>query len=410
MKKKLSLKDLLISAGEDLRRSFEYTKSTTTHSGIQGSEAEDILKRFLNERLPKRFDCSSGHIVDMAGSISKQCDVIIYDALNSPIYKPSKDGMIILSDNAACAIEVKSTLNKKELEKAAKNIASVKKLKKSPITDMDEPVTNSSFINTKTYGVVFAYESDTNLSTLAENLKEINNSYPSREWIDMVVVLDKGIIGYTVQNPFDPDTQGWFGGPSDDEFPVPPFYVHLAISELGNLTLNKFFVDLLAHLTFYRRRVGFDFNSLLGPEGKRIMTINAYQYNLERNLLDVTDDHKKENFNIPIRYILFKNDDKTYVGQIGAKTWQDGLMISYSGFVNPKIIFSLFVAPNENAVYVKGMKEGNHWVSSILSLSSERFENIAKNIDKLINGVVSQKDMDDDDPMTAIKYREEEKG
>lgn len=138
------------------------------------------------------------------------------------------------------------------------------------------------------------------------------------------------------------------------------------------------------------------------------MTINAYQYNLERNLLDVTDDHKKENFNIPIRYNLFKNDDKTYVGQIGAKTWQDGLMISYSGFVNPKIIFSLFVAPNENAVYVKGMKEGNHWVSSILSLSPERFENIAKNIDKLINGVISQRDKDDDDPMTAIKYQEEE--
>lgn len=406
MQKNINLKSLLVDAGRELRASFEFSRSTSTHSGVQGSEVEDVLIDFLNNRLPKRFNCSSGFVADFEGSYSKQCDIVIYDALNSPVYKPSKKGMIVLSDNAAGVIEVKSSLNKTELQKAAKNIASVKKLKKSPITDMDEAVTLSSFVNTKTYGVVFAYDSETSLETLAENLKEINNDYPSNQWIDMVIVLDKGVIGYTVQNPFEPEKQGWFGGVSDDEFPIPPFYVHLVKSDLGELSLNKFFVSLLAHLTFYRKRVGFNFDSLLGPEGKQVLTINAYQYDLSRNLVDVTEDHKKGNFNIPLRYNLFGEKNESYLGQIGIKSWQNGAMLSYSGFIPPEAIFSVFIG-DKKAVYVRGMKDGNHWVSSIVKLSDDEFSQIAKNIGNYIKGVISQLD-EGNDPSTALIYKKTE--
>lgn len=405
MKQVVDIKSLLIAASKELRASFEYQKDTSTHAGTQGQAVEDILIDFLNQRLPKRFCSSSGFVVDYQGSISKQCDVVIYDALNSPIYKPSKKGMIVLSDNAAGVIEVKSTLDKKELEKSAKNIASVKRLKKSPITNMDEPVTFSSFVNTKTYGIVFAYGSTTSLETLADNLKEINKSIPSSEWIDLVVVLDKGVIGYTVQNPFENGKQHWFGGASDDEFPPPPYYVHLVKADLGELTLNKFFVSLLAHLTFYRKRVGFDLNSLLGPEDKDVLTINAYQYNLDKNLVDITDDHKQENFNMPLRYNLFRAQDKRFLGQISRKPWQDGAMLSYSGYLPPNIIFPAFIKDN-NAVFVNGLDGGRHWISSIVKLSEADFESIASNINQQVNGVISQKDTDDGDPMTAVTYQE----
>lgn len=405
MKTNLSLKDLLISAGKKLRSDFEYIKSTSTHGGKQGGEAEDKLIEFLNIHLPQRFKSTSGFVIDFDGKISSQCDIVIYDALNSPIYKSTDEGMILLSDNVASVIEVKSTLNKEELKDAAEKIASVKSLRKSPLTDVDQPVTFSSFINTKTYGVVFAYNSQTTLETLAENLREINKGYSSFHWIDMIVVLDKGVVGYTVQNPFNQGNHGWFGGPADDEFPPPPYYIHLAKSELGELTLNKFFVDLLAHLTFYRQRVGFDFNSLLGPETKQIMTIHPYQYNLSRELVDTTEEHTKENFSIPIRYNLFKEQDKSYIGQIGRKNWQDGAMLTYSGFMPPHQIFPIFVKSNK-AVFLKGMENGNHWITSVISLTEKEFEDIASNIDKYISGVISQRDSDDDNPLTAITYQE----
>lgn len=331
-----------------------------------------------------------------------------YDALNSPVYKSSDRGMILLSDNVASVIEVKSTLTKKELKDAAKKIASVKALKKTPITNVDEPVTFSPLINTKTYGVVFAYDTKTILQTLADNLREINKGYPSFAWIDLVVILDKGIIGYTVQNPFQQDKQGWLGGPTDDEFPPPPYYIHLAKSDLGDLTLNKFFVSLLAHLMFYRKRVGFDFNSLLGPESKQVMVINSYQYNLKRELVDVEDEHKQENFSIPIRYNLFTTQDKVFIGQVGRKNWQDGAMLTYSGRIPPNQFFSPFIK-GKNVVFLRGMSDGNHWITSIFRLSEQDFENVASNIDKYFPGIISQRDSDDDDPMTAVKYQEPEK-
>ena len=146
----------------------------------------------------KRFAAEKGFIIDDQNNITRQTDVIIYDASNSPIYRAQPDSLILPSDNVAAVIEVKSSLNKNELKDAAGKISAVKKLSKTPITNIDQPVTFSTLITTKTLGVVFAYDSTTSLETLAINLKEINEDIASGQWIDAVIVLDKGIIGYTV--------------------------------------------------------------------------------------------------------------------------------------------------------------------------------------------------------------------
>ena len=66
---------------------------------------------------------------------------------------------------------------------------------------------------------------------------------------------------------------------------------------------------------------------------------------------------KKDNFNMPLRYNLFNQIDKKHLGQICRKSWQNGAIVTYSGFVNPQLIFGLFVsAENENALFVPGMK------------------------------------------------------
>jgi len=65
------------------------------------------------------------------------------------------------------------------------------------------------------------------LETLAENLSEINSASDSDQWIDLVIVLDKGLVGYAFQAIMAEDCMGWLGGPPTDEFLIPPFYVHL---------------------------------------------------------------------------------------------------------------------------------------------------------------------------------------
>jgi hypothetical protein len=50
------------------------------HPGEVGSGREEILRRFLRDYLPKRFDVSSGFVFDSEGNISRQLDIIVADA------------------------------------------------------------------------------------------------------------------------------------------------------------------------------------------------------------------------------------------------------------------------------------------------------------------------------------------
>ena len=130
MANKIDISSLIKEAGAHLRAEFEFIKSTNPHYGERGAEAENILIEFLNKHLPKRFAAASGFVIDRANNISSQMDVLIYDALNSPVYRKQERVSILPSDNVATAIEVKSKLNKAELQDASIKISSVKKKKK----------------------------------------------------------------------------------------------------------------------------------------------------------------------------------------------------------------------------------------------------------------------------------------
>ncbi|HYF84283.1 MAG TPA: DUF6602 domain-containing protein [Clostridia bacterium] len=382
MEKNEKILNLFIEAGKQLRYDFEEIKKDNPHYGESGAEAEVILRDFLNDHLPKRFAADTGCVIDDESNISMQTDIIIYDALNSPIYRKGKRVLILPNDNVASVIEVKSKLNKEELKDAAKKIASAKALKKTPVNDGDQPVTMSPLVIEKTFGVVFAYESYTSLNTLSENLIEINAEYPSSQWIDMIVVLDKGIIGYTIQTPFSKNMGGWFAGNCDDNFLIAPFYVHLGKSELGELTLNKFFSDLIIRLSFYRKRSLINIESFLGKQPSAFMTLKGYQYNLERELVEVDDYHKMGNFKgATVKYNLFFKRDKKLIGQVGWIPWQDGAVICYTGAIPPQIVFQVyFDAAGEKGMFMPELEEHNFWMSSVIALKVDEFISITSKL------------------------------
>ena len=170
----ISADELITAAGKKLQDDFNFIKKTNPHYAERASESEDILIKFLNDHLPKRYAATSGFVIDSSNNISAQVDVIVYDAINSPVFRKDERVMILPSDNVAVAIEVKTNLNKTELIDAAQKISRVKSLKKSPISNVDQMVTMTDVVVTKTTGIVFAYSSTTSLETLANNLAEIN--------------------------------------------------------------------------------------------------------------------------------------------------------------------------------------------------------------------------------------------
>jgi len=380
-KQKMTPGDLLAAAGKQLWAEFQEVRQCNPHAGDSGTEAEEILKTFLADRLPKRFGIGSGIVIGSEGAISRQTDLIIYDALNSPIYRAGKKTQIIPRDNVAVVVEVKSKLSKDQLIDAADKVASVKCMAARPLSEMDQPVTQGPMVNSSTLGVVFAYDTYTSLETLAENLKEINESRHSREWIDFVVVLNKGTIGYAVQLPFSSGMKGWYGGQTSHDVPAFPIYIHEVVNQNTELALNEFFLRLMSHLAFFRKVTPLDFEGILGKQERTVTTIQGYQFNLAGQIVPVDQNHVAGSFESPkTRYWLYHRRTKEFIGQVCYWPWQDGAVITCSARIDPRPVYQHYFTKlgQLKATYLCARMDGNFWVSSVLPITEAAFKSKSK--------------------------------
>ncbi|MEN1710965.1 DUF6602 domain-containing protein [Pseudomonas aeruginosa] len=85
----------------------------TKHNPSTGALAEAVLRQFLKEHLPGGIGVEQGFIADASGNLSKQCDILIYDAhLYAPLYRAG--GVVVVPVEAIIAIvEVKTSINRR---------------------------------------------------------------------------------------------------------------------------------------------------------------------------------------------------------------------------------------------------------------------------------------------------------
>lgn len=249
MPDKLGRAEIFALASKKLRQDFEELQAVS-HSGVKGAEAEDLIKRFLNQHLPLRFKAVSGFIIDHKDEVSSHNDVIIYDAFNCPLYRASEDAAIIPNDNVAAVIEVKSRLDKARLENAGEKIAEAKLLaKRKPprSTDSyDQP------INYETLGLVFAYDSPLRLETLTSHYADVVQAHEFPTHIDYVFVLDKAMLSLAS----DPQKKReWSPMVLYQLPPVEGLHIAVGTVELGEGVLDAFVAMLLTHLRYFRQSI-----------------------------------------------------------------------------------------------------------------------------------------------------------
>jgi hypothetical protein len=253
MTEKSTIAGLISKAAKKLHDEFEYIRETNSHSREKGGETEEKVREFLNGHIPKRFHATAGFVIDMDNQMSDHQDVIIYDAQSSPVYRYEGNNQIVSADAVAVIIEVKSVLNKAQLDNAYKKIEEVKRLKKSQITDMDQKATASSLTTIGTLGVILGFGTDIGLDKLAEHCLEFNERYESTHRPDLIVVLDVGVINYMAEFVGMRKT-GDLATTTGEDTPIPPCFVHLAARADGAYALNRLFTHLISHLAFYPRR------------------------------------------------------------------------------------------------------------------------------------------------------------
>ena len=231
------------AAARKLRQDFAEL-STVPHKGLKGDEAARLVRMFLNDHLPKRFMAGAGFIIDQRDQISKQTDVVIYDAMNCPVYRASEEAAIFPADNVAAVVEVKSRIDKEKFKEAAANINVAKSLAKTRPPDLP------FLVQAQTLGCLFAFDSGISLETLENHYRESLAEHGLGRQIDLILVHDQAVITLAAKHP---SMDHW--APSIFEAVGPEAEgSHLAIGrqELGELSLDGFLRFLLAQLTFFR--------------------------------------------------------------------------------------------------------------------------------------------------------------
>ena len=212
----MNIVDIFDQVADKMRSDLAEARSALEHAGLKGASFEEVFRNFLRTYLPATLDISTGIVVDSAGRSSRQLDVIISDAAKTPIFYRKGDTRVVPVEGVYSIIEVKANLTAQELEKAFKNMKSVRALKKTAYVLDDGPIRHTKQMYGQGWEIwptnyfVFAFDS-TSLDTLRELLASWYNRDSLPEWsrIDTTCVLNKGVI-------LNQDANGYF-----DALPTP---------------------------------------------------------------------------------------------------------------------------------------------------------------------------------------------
>lgn len=194
-----ALSSIFTGLNKKLTAEFDFLSSQILHRPSKGSAREFALKKLLRQYLPQKLAVGSGIIVSADGSSSKQMDIVIYDALNTPVMYSTGEVQIFPVECVYAVIEVKSYINSNEIKKSVENIKSVKVMPKTSYVVNDGPIIKTVNLygeemnHFPVLGFIFAYDSINNLNILKNKLIELDDENIKLN-VDTVCILNKAIL------------------------------------------------------------------------------------------------------------------------------------------------------------------------------------------------------------------------
>jgi hypothetical protein len=173
------------------------------HMPSKGKVCEAAFRKYLSETLGNRYTVTEGFIFDSTGQQTKQQDTVIFDDQWSIRLTPkdSDEPSIIPVENVYATIEVKKTLNSKELRSAIKNIRSFKSLKRENIGSQyvtpNRRIANLGLpgnLMNPYFSAIFAFTAGRSMNSIITQLKKDVSTISPDEWPDVIVVHNEGVI------------------------------------------------------------------------------------------------------------------------------------------------------------------------------------------------------------------------
>lgn len=191
------------SVANRMRADFEQSK-VFSHNGEAGTSREALVRDFLSSCLPAHVQAiHNAEIIASDGGVSRQCDVVIVNRETPPL--TSLQGYRVIPNECVYGlVEVKTSLNRKDLLDACEKIANARQLSKTAYRRVPGPIVRTTSAYGRTYdhfptsGIVVAFDG-LNLQTLGDHLVEWCRKRPVWEWPDSVWVLGKGVCNGGMQ-------------------------------------------------------------------------------------------------------------------------------------------------------------------------------------------------------------------
>ncbi len=133
-KRKINIRDIFLGLQKQMRSKLSLNKKILTHPVTKGDASESEWINMLTSYLPSRYRADRAFVIDCEGNVSDQIDIVIYDRHYSPFILKQGGSTYIPAESVYAVIEVKPTLNKKNVEYASKKANSVRILKRTTAT------------------------------------------------------------------------------------------------------------------------------------------------------------------------------------------------------------------------------------------------------------------------------------
>lgn len=150
------------------------------HNLTSGTANETLLRDFLSGLAPGRYRVGQGFICDPTrpNCVSRQCDIIVYDQVDYPLVHAEGDVKVVWPDAVRMIVEVKTTLDKRSLYDAIRNIEAAKQVRR---------ITRSS-------GLVFAFRSSLTPERITELLRQYPEPLEMSDAPEAILILDKKTV------------------------------------------------------------------------------------------------------------------------------------------------------------------------------------------------------------------------
>ncbi len=110
------------------------------HPGEFGGHKERLVRRLLRNFLPGMYDVGEGFVVAPDGSVSHQCDVIVYSPHYAPVLRLSEEQRFFPIESVVAVGEIKSVINGDVLRDAVGKLVRVKEMRLSlSVIEIDDP-------------------------------------------------------------------------------------------------------------------------------------------------------------------------------------------------------------------------------------------------------------------------------